>query len=166
MSDAGAEVDIASIDAGDEAQMRALVASIIERYGALNGVLHAAGVTSGPSVFMPFTEINKDEAESQFQAKAYGLYVLENALEGIDVDFCLLFSSNASVLGGLGLVAYSAANSFMDAFAVSRSLANRSAWISAAWDPWPAAAYRTRRARCRRPADRSVRAQCSPARRW
>jgi acyl carrier protein len=137
MEAAGAKIDVASVDVTDEARMQALVASALRQYGALHGVLHAAGVTSGPSVFSPFTEISISEAESQFQPKAYGLYVLERALRNVDIDFCLLFSSNASVLGGLGLVAYSAANTFMDAFALSRGGANQFPWISAAWDPWP-----------------------------
>jgi phthiocerol/phenolphthiocerol synthesis type-I polyketide synthase E len=137
MEAAGAKIDVASVNITDEARMQALVANALRQYGALHGVLHAAGVTSGPSVFSPFTEISISEAESQFQPKAYGLYVLERALRNIDIDFCLLFSSNASVLGGLGLVAYSAANTFMDAFALSRGSANQFPWISAAWDPWP-----------------------------
>lgn len=137
MDAAGAEIITASVDITDEGRMQALVASALQQYGAIHGVLHAAGVTSGPSVFSPFTEINIADAESQFQPKAYGLYVLERVLRNIDIDFCLLFSSNASVLGGLGLVTYSAANAFMDAFALSRARVDQSPWISATWDPWP-----------------------------
>jgi phthiocerol/phenolphthiocerol synthesis type-I polyketide synthase E len=137
METAGAEIVIASVDIVDEYRMKALVESTLQRFGALHGVLHAAGVTSGSSVFKPFTEIGIAEAESQFQPKGYGLYVLERVLQNIEIDFCLLFSSNASVLGGLGLVSYSAANTFMDAFALSRHIADRAPWISANWDPWP-----------------------------
>src|SRR5205085_10989880 len=42
--------------------------------------------------------------------------------------------------GGLGFVAYSAAHSFMDAFAVARNQAGAVPWISANWDLWPAVA--------------------------
>jgi acyl transferase domain-containing protein len=137
MEEAGAEVVVANIDITDEDRMNDLVTSTLRRFGALHGVLHAAGVTSGPSVFKPFTEIGAAETESQFQPKGYGLYVLERVLQNIEIDFCLLFSSNASVLGGLGLVAYSAANAFMDAFALSRHIAHHAPWISATWDAWP-----------------------------
>src|SRR5262249_8374326 len=126
MEAAGAEIMVANIDITDENRMQSLVAKTLERFGALNGVLHAAGVTSGSSIFNPFTEIGILETESQFQPKAYGLYVLERVTRNIDMDFCLLFSSNASVLGGLGFIAYSAANTFMDAFASSRSSASQS----------------------------------------
>jgi acyl carrier protein len=45
-------------------------------------------------------------------------------------------SSNASVLGGLGLFAYAAANSFVDSFAQSRTQSHRFPWISTNWDVW------------------------------
>jgi phthiocerol/phenolphthiocerol synthesis type-I polyketide synthase E len=141
MEAAGAEVMVASADVADEDGMRALVTGVLQRYGALHGVMHAAGVTTGSSVFIPAVEIGVAEVESQFQSKAYGVYVLDRVLRNTEIDFCLLFSSNASVLGGLGLVAYSAANTFMDAFVASRDGANEPPhefpWISATWDPWP-----------------------------
>jgi acyl transferase domain-containing protein/acyl carrier protein len=137
MEAGGAEITVASVDTADETGMQSLVASIRQRYGALHGVLHAAGITGGPSVFVPVTEIGAAETELQFRPKAYGLYALERVLQEVEVDFCLLFSSNAAVLGGLGLLAYAAANAFMDAFALSRGSSNRATWISATWDPWP-----------------------------
>ncbi|HKX33656.1 MAG TPA: SDR family oxidoreductase, partial [Blastocatellia bacterium] len=137
MEEAGAEIVIANVDVTDENRMQALVAKTLRQFGALHGVLHAAGITSGSSVFNPYPGIGIAETELQFQPKAYGLYVLERALKGIALDFCLLFSSNASVLGGLGFAAYAAANTFMDAFASSRDSANGVPWISATWDPWP-----------------------------
>jgi acyl transferase domain-containing protein/acyl carrier protein len=141
MEAAGAEVTVERADVADEDRMRALVKGILRRHRALHGVMHAAGVTSGPSVFTPMTQIGPAEVESQFRPKAHGVLVLERVLRDLELDFCLLFSSNASVLGGLGLIAYAAANTFMDAFASSRNTVHetpgRMPWISATWDPWP-----------------------------
>src|SRR6185312_1008229 len=53
------------------------------------------------------------------------------------IDFCLLFSSNAAILGGLGFVAYAAANLFMDAFSNRQNAMQDVPWISANWDGWP-----------------------------
>jgi acyl transferase domain-containing protein/acyl carrier protein len=133
----GATLDIISADVSDERQMQSLIDRVYDKFGQLNGVLHAAGVTSGASVYKPYAEIGYDESEMQFQPKGYGLYVLEKVLSGRGVDFCLLFSSNASTLGGLGFITYSASNQFMDAFAASRNRLSDTAWISANWDPWP-----------------------------
>ena len=140
LEEQGAEVLVARADVADEAQMRDLAAQIRERFGQLNGVLHLAGVTSGPSVHRVLIEIGRIESELQFQPKGRGLYVLEKVLADQELDFCLLFSSSSAVLGGLGFVAYSAAHSFMDAFAVSRSQGGAVPWISANWDLWPSVA--------------------------
>ncbi|MCA1628274.1 MAG: SDR family oxidoreductase [Acidobacteria bacterium] len=134
---AGAEVEVMRGDVSEEGEMREVVRRVEERYGELHGVLHAAGVTSGTSVFNPITEIRKSDVELQFQPKVYGLYVLERVLEGRELDFCLLFSSNASILGGLGFVAYAASNGFMDAFAIHQRKASDTYWVSATWDHWP-----------------------------
>src|SRR5262249_32039286 len=71
-----------------------------------------------------------------FKAKGHGLYVLEEVLEEIELDFCILFSSLASVLGGLGFTAYAAANTFMDAFAHKHNRTGRTPWVSEDWDTW------------------------------
>jgi len=68
----------------------------------------------------------------QFQPKVHGTIVLENVLRDKELDFCLLLSSLSSILGGLGFVAYSAANIFMDAFAKTNSVP----WMSVNWDGW------------------------------
>jgi acyl transferase domain-containing protein len=137
LEEEGAEIEVWAADVADEKQLKEVVRRVSERFGALNGVLHAAGTTSGASVFTLIKDLDPSNSELQFQPKVKGLYALERALEGKDVDFCLLFSSNAAVLGGLGFIAYSAANIFMDAFAIDRSEKGSVQWISANWDHWP-----------------------------
>jgi acyl transferase domain-containing protein len=137
MEEAGGEVIVKRGDVSNEEEMREVIEETYKRYGELNGVLYAAGVTSGSSLFNQVTDIGPNDFEVQYQPKVYGVYVMERVLRGRDIDFCLLFSSNASVLGGLGFVTYSAANSFLDAFARSQSKKGKVPWISASWDPWP-----------------------------
>src|SRR6185436_16075420 len=97
--------------------------------------IHTAGLAGEKAIkFIP--EVDCADCEPHFQGKVYGLYTLEKVLQGRELDFCLLFSSNASVLGGLGSVAYAAANLFMDAVAQSRSQRPGPPWISANWDGW------------------------------
>jgi iturin family lipopeptide synthetase A len=132
----GAELLILRADAGDAAQMREVVRRTLERFGALNGVIHAAGI-SGHQAFRTVPETTREEAAQHFRAKAHGLLVLEEVLAGLETDFCLLTSSLSTVLGGLGFAAYSAANSYMDAFAHKhnrRRMAGR--WLSVDWDGW------------------------------
>jgi NAD(P)-dependent dehydrogenase (short-subunit alcohol dehydrogenase family)/acyl carrier protein len=134
---AGAEVMVAQADVADEEAMARVVAAADERFGRLNGVLHTAGVTSGSSLYRPFTDMGREESETQFGPKVHGVYVLEKLLAGRELDFCLLFSSNASVLGGLGYSIYAAVNLFMDHFATARKRRGGIPWVSASWDGWP-----------------------------
>ncbi|MCP4659029.1 MAG: SDR family oxidoreductase, partial [bacterium] len=135
----GAEVLIARADVADPEQMRSVIETIDERFGELHGVIHTAGILQGESIYRPLTEMGHSESEVQFGPKVYGLYVLEEVLAGRTLDFCVLLSSNAAVLGGLGFVGYSAANLFMDAFAANRGQRDRLRWISSNWDEWPGA---------------------------
>jgi aryl carrier-like protein len=52
----------------------------------------------------------------------------------LDLDFCVLFSSIAAILGGLGYAAYAAANLYMDAYAARRNRGSRVPWLSVNWD--------------------------------
>ena len=137
METSGAEVLVLSADVADEEQMQAAVRQTFERFGALHGVLHAAGVTADKSISCPLNEIDRAASAVQFRPKVHGVYVLEKVLRDKGIDFCLLFSSNAAILGGLGFVAYAAANLFMDAFSNRQNAMQDVPWISANWDGWP-----------------------------
>jgi acyl transferase domain-containing protein/acyl carrier protein len=131
----GAEVLVKNADVGDRNQMQAVITQIYEQFGLLHGVIHAAGIVREKS-FRSIQETDKTECEQQFQAKGRGLIVLEQELQGRKLDFCLLVSSLSSVLGGLGCVAYSAANIFVDAFAYKCNQTHSFPWLNVNWDNW------------------------------
>jgi acyl transferase domain-containing protein len=131
----GAEVLVINADVAEPQDMRRAVNQTRERFGALHGIIHGAGIFDR-STFLPIQEIGQAECKRHFQPKVQGVLSLSEALQGVDFDFCLLLSSVASVLGGLGFVAYSAANLFMDAFAQEQNKSCVSTWISANWDGW------------------------------
>jgi acyl carrier protein len=138
MEEMGAEVMVVSADVADESQMQRVVGQVLERFGTIHGVIHAAATTHPKALSSPIREMGRVESEEQFRSKARGLYVLEKVLQGRRPDFHLLLSSNASILGGLGFVSYCAANAFLDAFAFARYRPGGTAWISSNWDGWPA----------------------------
>jgi len=133
----GAEVWVASADVALLPQMQAVITMAEERFGQLNGVIHAAGIISQNS-FSVIEQTGKTDCEQQFRPKVHGTLVLEKVLQDRKLDFCLLLSSLSSVLGGLGFVAYSGANLFMDAFAHqhNQNPSSRVPWISVNWDGW------------------------------
>ena len=131
----GAQVMVVQADVADRAHMHNVIREAGERLGAINGVFHTAGWT-GQASMGAIQEISREQCEQHFRSKAHGLLVLESVLQDQRLDFYLLFSSLASLLGGLGFVAYSAANSYMDAFAHCRSRTSATPWISVNWDGW------------------------------
>lgn len=138
LEEAGAEVETIAVDVADGEQMSTAVAYLEYRFGAIQGIIHTAGVTSGPSAFSTWSGLEPDAFHTQSRAKLHGLEVLANAIDGRDVPFVLLMSSNSSIVGGLGFAAYAAANRSMNAFAeeIARTQ-NRTRWLSVSWDHWP-----------------------------
>ncbi|BAZ50359.1 beta-ketoacyl synthase [Nostoc sp. NIES-4103] len=131
----GAEVMVKSADVASLEQMQAVIDQVNDRFGEIHGVIHAAGILN-QECFRGIQQITKTECEQQFHAKVHSLYVLQKILQGKKPDFCLLTSSLSSVLGGLGFVAYSAANLFMDAFAHKCNQSNTIPWLNINWDGW------------------------------
>jgi acyl transferase domain-containing protein/acyl carrier protein len=134
----GAEMEIACADVADLSQMRNVFERAQARFGKIDGVIHAAGVTSGPSVFCLARDTGKAECDTQARPKAEGLMVLQQIVKDVPVDFVLCVSSNAAVLGGLGFTAYCAANLFLDSFVQRQQVEpSKVRWISTDWDHWP-----------------------------
>jgi len=131
----GAEVLPLTANVSDLVSMTEAFAAIEAHFGELHGVIHAAGVI-GMDAFEEITNASGSICERQFVAKAQGLLVLEQVMEGRQLDFCCLVSSLASILGGLGFSAYSAANLYMDAFAQKKSRDSIFPWTSINWDTW------------------------------
>ncbi len=135
MEELGAEIMIAHADVSDRHEMKRVIAEGVNRYGRINGVIHAAGDTR-PDSFVAIMEATRVDCEKHFKPKIYGLLVLNEILRTHELDFCLLMSSLSSLLGGIGFAAYSAANCFMDAFSNQEVGMPRIPWISVNWDSW------------------------------
>ncbi|GAB4194986.1 MAG: hypothetical protein OHK0022_11400 [Roseiflexaceae bacterium] len=131
----GAEVLALQADVADEAQMRAVVEQTIARFGALHGVIYAAGTSDGDA-FGLLQEQQLDRLALHFGPKAYGLYVLERVTAALKLDFCVLFSSISSILGGLSFGGYVAANAFIDLFTQRHNQHSQNHWLCINWDTW------------------------------
>ncbi|HEX2084806.1 MAG TPA: SDR family NAD(P)-dependent oxidoreductase [Solirubrobacteraceae bacterium] len=129
---AGGEAIAVAADVADPGGAARVVAQAKERFGAIHGVIHAAGVPGGGL----FQRKDLADAEAVLRPKVLGTVALADALAGERLDVFALFSSSAAVLGGVGESDYAAANAFMDAWAASagRDVARHVASI--AWGPW------------------------------
>ncbi|HEY0733778.1 MAG TPA: SDR family NAD(P)-dependent oxidoreductase, partial [Herpetosiphonaceae bacterium] len=128
----GAEVLVLSADVTDATQMRAVIAQVIGQFGALHGVIHAAGVAGGGVIQLKTPEV----IERVLAPKTQGLIALEAACRDLPLDFMLLCSSLTSMIGELGQADYAAANAFLDAFAHWQAARRGIFTVTVNWDAW------------------------------
>jgi NAD(P)-dependent dehydrogenase (short-subunit alcohol dehydrogenase family)/acyl carrier protein len=127
----GAEVIVFAADVADRDRMQAVLDEVREQFGALHGIIHAAGIAGGGIIQLK----SRETAQQVMAPKVAGTLALDDLTGGQDLDFFILCSSLASLLGGAGQVDYCAANAFLDAFAQSRWRDGRPV-ISINWDRW------------------------------
>jgi amino acid adenylation domain-containing protein len=128
MQACGAEITCVQTEVSSRADMERLFAAIRARGAALRGVVHAAGVLSDHAL------IQQSEASFRevFGPKALGALHLHALTRGDDLDFFVMYSSAASLLGSTGQGNYAAANALLDALAWERARAGRPA-MSVQW---------------------------------
>ena len=133
METSGTEIRLIEADIANENQMRTAIRQVDERFGEIHGVFYVTPMSNAHST-IAIQQIGYSECEQQFQTKVYGLSVLANLLQDRKLDFCLVQSSLSSVVGGLGLIAYAAANLFTDALTHQQNRKGTIPWLSVNWD--------------------------------
>jgi acyl transferase domain-containing protein/acyl carrier protein len=128
----GAEVEVVQADVTNAAQVTSAFAKARERFGAINGVFHAAG-TLGDSLMALKT---REDAERVLAPKVQGSLALDAAIGDAPLDLFVLFSSVSSIAGLAGQADYTAANAFMDAFAQERSARDGQFTVAVNWSGW------------------------------
>lgn len=110
----GGEAHYIQADITDRAETEQLIATIQQRFGQLNGVIHAAGVLH--DAFL----LRQEPAAmaSVLAPKITGTRNLLNATDGL--DYFALFGSTSATFGNAGQSAYAYANQFMSAIADER----------------------------------------------
>ncbi len=123
-------------DVVDYDKMEAALNKVESRFGKIDGVIHAAGVTKGPSIQVGINDVTENDLATQFGAKDVGLIVLAKLFEERSLDFALVTSSLSPILGGLGFLGYASANSFIDACIAQLNSNRRQRWIGVNWADW------------------------------
>ena len=129
---AGGELLIGVADASDESAMRSVVKEARQRWGRIDGAIHAAGLPGGGLI----EQKTREAVDPVLAPKVRGTRILEKLLESDRPDFLVLCSSINAILCRAGAVDYSAANLFLDAFAVSKHALEGTRVVSIGWDAW------------------------------
>ncbi|MCC2329068.1 non-ribosomal peptide synthetase [Bacillus wiedmannii] len=117
----GAKVSYFKSDIVDRIQVEKLVQFTKEKFQTIHGIFHCAGVVID-SLFR-----NKDlqKAKQVIETKVCGATFLDEATKNENMDFFILCSSIAPLLGNIGQSDYAYANNFLDVFAEKRDLLKR-----------------------------------------
>jgi acyl transferase domain-containing protein/thioesterase domain-containing protein len=131
MARQGASLEVLTCDVSDQLALTAAVAGVVDRFGTLNGVIHAAGLLDDG----PFLLKERPAAHAVLAAKVHGTLAIEQAVGSLLLDFFVVCSSTSTVLAPAGQVDYVAANAFLEAFATARAGSRLNA-TAIGWGAW------------------------------
>jgi acyl transferase domain-containing protein/acyl carrier protein len=112
----GAAVRVFSADVADDEQVRSLLAAIHAELPPLKGVFHLAVANHAALLSNP----DASGLESVMRSKAVAAWTLDRHLNGVELDFFVLFSSIAAALSQPGMANYAAANAYVEGLARCR----------------------------------------------
>jgi NAD(P)-dependent dehydrogenase (short-subunit alcohol dehydrogenase family)/acyl carrier protein len=127
----GVQVETPQADVRDPAALASALDSMRDRLGPLRGVIHAAGTLDDG----PLLEMEPGSLTRVLGPKTHGVQNLHRLTAADDLDWFVMFSSAASVVGSPGQANYCAANAFLDSFAHYRRRRDLPA-TSINWGPW------------------------------
>jgi acyl transferase domain-containing protein/NADPH:quinone reductase-like Zn-dependent oxidoreductase/acyl carrier protein len=129
----GCQFRVVVADVADAHDVARLLAAVQAELPPLAGIVHAAGEIGTT----PLSTLDDAEVDRVFAGKVWGAWHLSEAAADMQLDFFLSTSSIASVWGGFGQTAYSAANAFLDGLAW-RLREQGISGISVNFGPWSA----------------------------
>ncbi|MGA1823079.1 MAG: thioester reductase domain-containing protein [bacterium] len=133
----GSEIVYIKADISKRKDVENLITETKHRFGGIQGIIHSAGVVRDAFIVRK----TKENIEEVVAPKVFGTLYLDEATSEEQLDFFVLFSSIAGVLGNPGQADYAYANSFMDNFAVMREDLRRKGvrcgkTVSIIWPLW------------------------------
>lgn len=114
----GSEVYTYSADVSSLEVMQQVIKNVTEKHGAINGIIHAAGVAGDGFILNKSVDI----FNGVLAPKVDGLWILNKLTNNMNVDFSVLFTSIATIAHMQGQGDYTAANAYLDGYAAQHRL--------------------------------------------
>lgn len=127
----GVQIKVVQADVSKAEDVRHIVNTIREHMPPLRGVIHAAGVLDDASILRQ----EWSKFARVLAPKVDGSWYLHSFTQNEPLDFFILYSSTAALLGSPGQSNHSSANTFMDALAHYRQSRGLPA-LSINWGIW------------------------------
>jgi short-subunit dehydrogenase/acyl carrier protein len=112
----GVTVMICQADIADREQARRVLANVQQTMGPVRGIMHAAMVLDDASI----EGLTEERMWNAMAPKILGAWNLHTLTADVRLDFFVLFSSMASVIGGRGQANYTAGCAYLDSLAYYR----------------------------------------------
>jgi len=119
-----------AVDAADYSVL-AEVMDAVNSQGAIEGVIHAAGVVSADAL----AELTESSIETVMNGKIKGAWNLHQLCAKLNPNYFICYSSISSVWSSKGQAHYAAANRFLDALCAYRTQKGLPAF-AVNWGPW------------------------------
>lgn len=119
------------VDTADLNALSHVMLTAQQQLPAIAGIIHCAGVLDDHLI----EDLSVKSFENVFAGKAQGAWNLHTLTQTLPLDFFVLFSSAASILGNRGQANYAAANAYLDGIAHRRHQLGLKA-TSINWGPW------------------------------
>jgi acyl carrier protein len=108
----GVKVVVKSMDINDALLVKELIVIANDQHKPLKGVFHCAMVLEDAVM----TELNREKYDKVLSPKILGAINLHIETKNLSLDYFVMTSSIASLMGNVGQANYVAANAFLDAF--------------------------------------------------
>lgn len=131
MRSQGVMVETAKLDVADASAVESFLEALRSKHPPLRGVLHAAGIIDDGSILTQ----DWNRFAAVLHPKALGAQILDHLTRKDPLDWFVMFSSAASVVGSPGQANYAAANTVLDVLAHERRRLGRPAQ-SINWGSW------------------------------
>ena len=136
----GAEVCYLAADVSNEEQLSRSLESYRSRGQNLPivGVVHAASVwqdVTGRGLVGPIATMEHRAIDYVMAPKVLGTWLLRQAVRDEPLDFFLMFSAGATIVGSVGQGVYAAANAFLDACAHDMKASGEGRALAINWGP-------------------------------
>lgn len=139
----GVEVQVKALDITDKAALDHLLLEIAEKMPPLKGIFHAAAVYEDAII----TNLTSEKMHQVLAPKLLGAWHLHQATltQSLSLDYFVVYSSVATLLGNPGQANYVAANAFLENLVRMRCAMNMAGFF-VAWGPIDDVGYLARNA--------------------
>lgn len=128
----GGAAEVVAADLAQPGSADRLVRLALDRFGALHGVIHAAGLAEGGMV----QGLAPDAVVAHHAVKPVAALALAEALAGRPLDRFVLCGSHAGAFGAFGQYGYATANAALAGVAEALCATGRREAVAIHWDRW------------------------------